>query len=175
MRDSTTNGLLINTKTAVHNQQWGPLDTKISMRYVDFTRKRKHFRREYKSSLDYKTETSRTLTNERRVSESLTNDETLSGSCHAQLVSQHLESLAQGKRSRSGAVRRAEQHARCGTQWWLYLQLYCQSKRSGPETRDTVQRDSRGRCEQKGWIRYILSVSRKKTPNYAPCPLRWAA
>ena len=117
MRDSTTNGLLINTKTAVHNQQWGPLDTKISIIYVDFTRKRKLFRREYKSSLDCKSETSRTLTNERRVSESLTNDETLSGSCHAQLVSQHLESLAQGRRSRSGAVRRAEQHARCGTQW----------------------------------------------------------
>lgn len=73
-------------------------------------------RREYKSSLDCKTETSRTLTNERRVSESLTNDETLSGSCHAQLVSQHLESLAQGRRSRSGAVRRAEQHARVSGQ-----------------------------------------------------------
>jgi len=73
-------------------------------------------RREYKNSLDCKSETNQSLTNERRVSESLTNEETLSGSCHAQLVTEHLESLAQGRRSRSGAVRRAEHHARVSGQ-----------------------------------------------------------
>lgn len=73
-------------------------------------------RREYKSSRDCRSETSNTLTNERRVSGSLNNEEALAGSCHAQLVSEHLESLAHGRRSRSGAVRRAEHHARVSGQ-----------------------------------------------------------
>ena len=149
-----------------------------NIKYVDFRRKRKLFRREYKNSLDCKSETNQSLTNERRVSESLTHEETLSGSCHAQLVTEHLESLAQGRRSRSGAVRRAEHHARCrlsiNRAEYCY-KLYCQSEWPGPQTCDTLQGNSRGRCEQKGWIRYIMSVSRDKTPNYTPSPLRWSA
>ena len=75
-------------------------------------------RREHRSSQDCKSE----RVNKTRISEEISTETeragerrasgTLSGSCHAQLVSDHLESLDQGRRSRSGAVRRAEQHAR---------------------------------------------------------------
>jgi len=79
-------------------------------------------RREHRSSQDCKSET----VNKTRISEEISTETeragerrgsgTLSGSCHAQLVSDHLESLDQGRRSRSGAVRRAEQHARVSGQ-----------------------------------------------------------
>lgn len=147
-----------------------------NIKYVDFKRQRKLFRREYKNSLDCKSETNQSLTNERRVSESLTNEETLSGSCHAQLVTEHLESLAQGRRSRSGAVRRAEHHARCrlsiNRAEYCY-KLYCQSEWPGPQTCDTLQGDSRGRCEQKGWIRYIYPCLCLETRHLIILPVLW--
>ena len=178
MRDSTTNGLLINTKTAVHNQQWGPLDTKYQLS-MEISREKENF-------LGASTKAA-LIASQRPAEHWPMRGEDPSHwpmmGLSLALVTPSLCLSTWRVWPRGGGAGAGRWGGRsstpgAGTGWsWYYLtgnilRVSGQDPRHVTLARGTAEDDV---SKKVGLDRYIMSVSRKKTPNYAPCPLRWAA